>query len=90
MGNEIRGSKYWEGEENRRCRMCGGEEETWEHVWENCRRGRKEKGSWQEAVEWVLGEEGLGEGWMRELKEEKEGWGEGRGWGEGSEEERKE
>lgn len=28
-------------------------------------------GNWQEVIGWVLGEEGKGEGWMRELKEER-------------------
>jgi len=33
------------------------------------------EGSWQEEVEWVLGEEGEGEGWMREVKRERRGMG---------------
>jgi len=32
LGNEIR-----EREDKRLCRVCGYEEETWEHVWERCR-----------------------------------------------------
>ena len=36
LGNEMRGGRYWEEEEERRCRLCGGEEETWEHVLERC------------------------------------------------------
>ena len=30
LGNEMRGGRYWEEEEERKCRVCGGEEETWE------------------------------------------------------------
>lgn len=89
MGNEVREGAYWESEEKRSCRMCGGEEETWEHVWERCVKGKeKEKGSWQEVVEGILGEEGEGEEWMKELDEMREGRVEGRsveGEGEGGE-----
>jgi len=37
LGNEIREGFYWEKDENKVCRMCRGEMETWEHVWEGCR-----------------------------------------------------
>ncbi|EFN87354.1 hypothetical protein EAI_02128 [Harpegnathos saltator] len=37
-GKRVEGGRYWEEEEKRRCRMCGGEEETWEHIWEECMR----------------------------------------------------
>ncbi|EFN86234.1 hypothetical protein EAI_01473 [Harpegnathos saltator] len=62
IGSEIRERKYWEKEEKRKCRMCGEEEETWEHVWEECMRweGREEVG-WAEIVEKMLGEGGEGE-----------------------------
>lgn len=66
MGNGIKGGRYWEEEEKRRCRKCGGEEETWEHVWENCvewigcmrdfREGEKWKGLPEEMEEWKVGE----------------------------------
>lgn len=62
MGNGIKGGKYWEEEEKRRCRKCGGEKETWEHVWENCvewgdfRGGEKWKGLAEEMEEWKVGE----------------------------------
>lgn len=50
------------------CRLCGGERETWEHVWERCRNWRMGgEGSWQEVCHKILGEEGEGEKWMREL-----------------------
>jgi len=32
LGDGMRGGKYWEGEEERKCRVCGWGEETWEHV----------------------------------------------------------
>ncbi|KYN10179.1 hypothetical protein ALC57_17696, partial [Trachymyrmex cornetzi] len=70
LGNEVRDGRYWEGEEERKCRFCGNGE-TWEHVWEECRRWTKGgDGSWQ-VVGFILGDEGDGEGWMREVEEEK-------------------
>ncbi|EFN89124.1 hypothetical protein EAI_08591 [Harpegnathos saltator] len=59
LGCELKGGKYWEEEEKRRCRMRGGREETWKHIWEECTRWGEEKG-WQEMEEDVLGEEGRG------------------------------
>ncbi|XP_076660673.1 uncharacterized protein LOC143364045, partial [Halictus rubicundus] len=38
LGNEMRGGRYWEEEEERRCRRCGYEEETWK-----CAQGKKER-----------------------------------------------
>lgn len=60
LGDGLRGSKYWEKEESRRCRVCGWGEETWEHVWEECTSWRREK-EWQEMIYEVLGEGGKGE-----------------------------
>lgn len=37
---------YWENKEDRLCRMCGGEEETWEHVGEIGRWEARE--TWEE------------------------------------------
>lgn len=54
LGNEIREGRYWEEERKRVCRICEGEIETREHVWESCGEWK----GWQEAVKWVLGEEG--------------------------------
>lgn len=34
LGNGMRGEKYWEKEEKKKCRICGIEDDTWEHVWE--------------------------------------------------------
>lgn len=33
LGNEMRKGRYWECEERRKCRLCGEEVETWEHLW---------------------------------------------------------
>jgi len=71
LGNEVKGGRYWEEEDERRCRLCGGEEKTWEHVWKDCRTW-KEGGCWQEAVGWILGGEGKGENWMKEIEKERE------------------
>ncbi|EZA55636.1 hypothetical protein X777_04328 [Ooceraea biroi] len=66
LGNGMRGGRYWE-EKMRECRICGGGEESWEHVWEKC-TDWGERGTWQERMSEVLGEEGEGEKWMRELE----------------------
>jgi len=65
--------RYWEEEKKNRCRLCGGKEETWEHIWEECGEWKEGGEVWQEAVKWVLGEEGEGEGWMRELERKRGG-----------------
>jgi len=83
LGNEIREGRYWEEEEKKLCRLCGDKVETWEHVWEECRKWRQGgEGSWQEACGRILGGEGEGEGWMREVEEERRGGGERKGGGE--------
>lgn len=66
LGNEMRGGRYWEDVENKVCRVCGGEEETWEHVWEKCERnGERGVKGWQEVMREILGEDGEGEEWIR-------------------------
>jgi len=62
----MREGIYWEEKEKRRCRVCGVEEETWEHVWERCVGEGIEKG--KEAMRRILGGEGEGEKWMRSLE----------------------
>ncbi|KYN29873.1 hypothetical protein ALC57_00672 [Trachymyrmex cornetzi] len=37
LGNEVKEGRYWEEEEERKCRLCGSGCETWEHIWEGCR-----------------------------------------------------
>lgn len=68
LGSKLREGRYWE-DEQRLCRLCEAEMETWEHVWERYRKWREGQGSWQEALRWVLGKEEEGEWWMREIKE---------------------
>nr|XP_034194028.1 uncharacterized protein LOC117610568 [Osmia lignaria] len=68
LGNEVNKAKYWEKEEKRRCRVCGWERETWEHVWKGCRRNEEMSEGWQEKVEELLGEEQEGETWMKKIK----------------------
>lgn len=79
LEKEMRESR--KKEEKRRCRLYGTVRESWEHVWEECREQRLEGDRWQEAVGWVLGEEEVGDEWMREIEEERrirEGEGTGR------------
>ncbi|KYN11478.1 hypothetical protein ALC57_16367 [Trachymyrmex cornetzi] len=84
LGNEVKEERYWEEEEERKCRLCGSGWETWEHIWEGCRAWKMgEGGSWQEVVGRILGEEGEGEGWMREVEEERKRMREEGGVGEG-------
>lgn len=69
IGNEVREARYWQSIDDRYCRVCAGELATWEHVWERCRRGGEEIGSWQESVGLILGKEGEEvEEWMKELE----------------------
>lgn len=66
----MREGQYWEEEERKSCRICEGGIESWEHVWEGCGGGRGQEGeSWQEAIEWVLGEEGEREDWIGIVEE---------------------
>jgi len=46
LGNEVGEACYWEEEEKRKCRLCGMGEESWEHVWEECRKWIEERDSW--------------------------------------------
>jgi len=73
LGNEMKEGRYWEEEDKRMCKLCGGGIESWEHVWEECRMW-KEMGSrsWQEVYGGrILGEDGEGESWMREMEAER-------------------
>lgn len=87
LGNEMRAGRYWESEEKRNCRVCGWEEESWEHVLERCEEGCGRNIG--ERIREILDDEGGGERWMEKL-ERKRGEGEFReGWeagmGEGNE-----
>ncbi|EZA62834.1 hypothetical protein X777_01148, partial [Ooceraea biroi] len=66
LGNEMREGRYWEREEDRRCRLCGWEEETWEHVVGVC-KGEGGGGGTEEILG-ILKDDGSGEGWMKELQ----------------------
>ena len=50
LGNEMGEGRYWEAEEGRRCRVCGGEgTEWWKRVLDRCVDGREEgrgQGGW--------------------------------------------
>lgn len=61
----MREGRYWEGEEKRKCRICGWAEESWKHVVEVCMgEGR---GAGRQEILRILGDEGRGESWMRQL-----------------------
>lgn len=80
LENEIGKRKYWNGEGERFCRLCGEGIELWEHVWEECRDWELgEKEIWQKACRWVLGVEGEGKWWMRRLERERQAEGVERG-----------
>lgn len=55
LGIEMKGEKYWEEEEEKKCKMCNLEEENWRHVWEECTESGVEK-SCNDMVEIILGE----------------------------------
>lgn len=44
LKKEIKEGRYWAIEEERKCRLCREEEETWEHVWEACGRSEEKEG----------------------------------------------
>lgn len=68
LGNEMKEGCYWMKEGERKCRLCGDIEETWEHVWEICGKDVNEKGGWQENIGRILGEDGEGEAWIETLE----------------------
>lgn len=53
--------------------MCGGREETWEHVWEECARGENWEGeNWECREDFGRGR-GEGERWMKKIEELRRG-----------------
>ncbi|KMQ86087.1 cytochrome p450 4c1 [Lasius niger] len=66
----MKGARYWEADERKLCRVCGGRVESWEHVLEEC-RDRGVGGWWWKRMEEILGQEGEGEWWMRGLEKER-------------------
>jgi len=77
LGEGVKEGKYWMREEERICRMCWREEETWKHVWEECGSWGA-KGSWEEMV----GENGEGEKWLKKMEVFRKGGGMAGGEGE--------
>jgi len=73
----IKEGRYWEEPEKRICKLCGGEEESWEHVWERCRRW--EEWGWELAGGDKMGAGGgrRGRGMDEKDGERKEGDGKG-------------
>lgn len=71
LGNEVKEGRYWMTEEERKCRLCHTEEETWKYVWEVCGRSGEEERGWQENIEKILGEEGQGEDWLKKMDEKR-------------------
>ena len=69
MGNQMRGGWYWRTEEERRCRVCGGEEESWEHVLDRCSTKRGEERTIGERLRKILDEEGRGEERITEIEQ---------------------
>lgn len=56
LGSEMKEGRYWEGEEKRRCRICGWAKESWEHVVEVC-MGEGKGGGKEEILE-ILEDDG--------------------------------
>lgn len=50
LGNETKAAIYWVSEEEKRCRMCKGEEEYIEHVLEKCEKTGEKGKSWIEQM----------------------------------------
>ncbi|XP_070529798.1 uncharacterized protein [Cardiocondyla obscurior] len=71
LGDDIKENLYWSDEENKKCRICKEEEETWKHTWTQCVNWVDERG-WEEAIEDILSEDGKGEPWLKILEEVRE------------------
>lgn len=50
LGSEVREGRYWVEEERKVCRLCGGEMERWERMWEEYGNWKEGRELWQEAV----------------------------------------
>lgn len=50
MGNEARANEYWRAEENRKCRLCGEDEETLKHIFKACKITGNEEENWQQYI----------------------------------------
>jgi len=67
LGSEMRGGRYWEEEERRKCRIYGWAEETWEYVVEVCMREEAEGKGGN-----IRNFRGRGEGWMKRLQRKRD------------------
>lgn len=66
----MREGWYWEREEKKECRLCGGKIESWVHVWKKCRNwgaGGKSRGKWFSRY-WRRQRR---EEWMKEVERER-------------------
>lgn len=68
---EMGEGRYWEEKYKKGCRICEGEIESWEHVWEECREWEEGGSSWQEVVGRILREDGEGEWWIKKVEKER-------------------
>ena len=68
LRNELKESMYWEKDEKRKCRVCEWVEATWEYVGGEYMRGEDERRGWRRNVKKILGEEDVGEKWMKEVE----------------------
>jgi len=50
LGTETKANRYWEIEEKRKCRLCGKEEETLQHVFETCEMTGERHESWKRQI----------------------------------------
>lgn len=49
-GCEARASFFWKGQKEKTCRLCGKEEETMKHIFENCEVSGKAEKEWKEQI----------------------------------------
>ncbi|KYN03581.1 hypothetical protein ALC62_05571 [Cyphomyrmex costatus] len=63
-GNEVRGNRYWQSEEDKRCRLCEREKEEIDHLKEKCVYVEKKVGRNFD----VLNEDGRGHEWMKMIE----------------------
>ena len=65
-GNEELGNRYWAKDKS--CRICKEEEENLEHLTRRCRG----MAVWEGEIKDLLGDDGKGERWARELEKARE------------------
>lgn len=62
----MREGRYWGEEEERRCKLCGWEYKSWEHVVDVCME--EGKGGEREEIIRILEDDGRGEAWLKRLQ----------------------